>query len=89
MAPGTTATAPLVVDDLPAQDVVVARVVGAYSQISDAHAHIGAYVAEHGLTEADGAADALVGKTFNVYLGDPSTTPLDERVTEVHRPVQG
>ncbi|MGC5628641.1 MerR family transcriptional regulator [Georgenia sp. Z1344] len=87
VAPGTTAEAPLEVVDVPAQEVVVARVVGPYDQISDAHALIGDRVTTDGLTFAEPAADGLVGKVFNTYYSDPSSTPEDEQVTEVHHPV--
>lgn len=87
VAPGTVVEAPLEVVAVPAQDVVVARVVGPYSQISDAHARITEYITEHGLTEADGEPDGFAGKAFNIYHGDPAQVPEDERVTEVHRPL--
>lgn len=88
VAPGTTAQAPLTVVDLPEQEVVAARVVGPYSGITDAHARITTYLAEHGLAEAPGEPDGLAGTVFNVYLTDPSEVPESEFLTDVHRPVR-
>ncbi|MBR7742280.1 MerR family transcriptional regulator [Phycicoccus sp. BSK3Z-2] len=88
VAPGTEATAPLEALDLPAQDVVVARVVGPYELISEAHARIQELCAAEGLRPAATSADDPVeAKVFNRYLTDPSGTAPEDLVTEVCVPV--
>lgn len=88
VASGTTAGEPLDVVDVPAQEVVVARVEGPYSLISEAHARIQEYVAEHGLTIAQAGNDAPVeNKHFNRYLNDPSQVPAEALLTEVCVPL--
>ncbi|MDO5696502.1 MAG: GyrI-like domain-containing protein [Dermatophilus congolensis] len=88
VAPGTTAAAPLEVHDIPEQDVVVARVEGPYSLISEAHARIQEFIAEHGLTAAEEGPDApLQNKHFNIYLNDPGSAPSEALLTEVYRPL--
>lgn len=86
--PGTSAEAPLAVQEVPAQDAVVARVVGPFTQIADAHGQIAEYLASNEVAEAPRTPDGLDGKVFNVYLTDPSTTDESEYLTDVHRPVR-
>ena len=50
--PGTTAEGPVEVIEVPEQRAVVARVVGPFSQISQAHAQITAFLTDNGLSEA-------------------------------------
>jgi DNA-binding transcriptional MerR regulator len=88
VAPGTVVAAPLTVHEVPEQDAVVARVVGPYSQIGDAHVAISEYLATNGLADAEPAADGLVGVHFSVYLTDPTQVGEEETVTEVHRIVR-
>lgn len=88
VAPGTTATEPLEAFDLPVQEVVIARVEGPYSLISEAHARIEEFVAEHGLTLAERGNDAPIeNKHFNRYLNDPSQVPAEALLTEVCVPL--
>lgn len=90
VVPGTPAAAPLEAFDLPARDAVVARVVGPYSLISEAHARIEEYLSEHGLRAARFAADGpppVAALVCNRYLTDPATTPPEANVTEVCVPV--
>ena len=84
----TEAVAPLEVLDLPARDVVMARVVGPYELISEAHARIQELLASEGLrAAATSVADPVEDKVFNRYLRDPSDTPAEELVTEVCVPL--
>lgn len=88
VADGTTAHAPLEVVHLPDQDVVVARVEGPYSLISEAHARIEELIAAQGLTVADrGPGSPIAAKVFNRYLNDPQVCPEEDLVTEVHVPL--
>lgn len=87
VAAGSTASAPLEILDLPARDCVVARVVGPYSLISEAHARIEEFLAEQGLVAAEHAGDDPATKGFNRYLTDPSTTAPQDNVTEVCVPL--
>lgn len=88
VAPGSTAVAPLVVHELPARDVVLARVDGPYTLISEAHSRIEAYLGEHGLTLAEsGGSDDVASLGFNVYLTDPSTVAPEDNVTQVCLPL--
>ncbi len=85
--PGTTAEGPVEVIEVPEQRAVVARVVGPFSQISQAHAQITAFLTDNGLSEAPVDGAGLTGKVFNIYLSDPSTVEESEYLTDVHRPV--
>lgn len=87
VAEGTTIEAPLEVHRMPAQDLVVATSVGPYSQISEAHERIGAYVDAEGLRPAASGRDDIATKSFNRYLNDPAATPPAELVTEVCVPL--
>ncbi len=88
VAYGTTASAPLEVIDLPPQDVVLARVEGPYSLISEAHARIEEFVQAEGLTvAARGAGSPIETKVFNRYLADPGVCAEEDLVTEVHVPL--
>ncbi|NHA68940.1 MerR family transcriptional regulator [Phycicoccus flavus] len=90
VAPGSTASAPLEVLELPERAVVVARVQGPYELIGEAHARIQEYLEAEGLTAAaTSAEDPVEAKVFNRYLSDPSTTEPEDRVTEVCVPVRG
>lgn len=87
VAAGTVAEAPLQVFDVPAQDAVVARVVGPYVRIGDAHAAIAEYLDAEGLRPADRTADGVVGKHYNIYVNDPNQVTEDEQITDVCLPV--
>lgn len=86
--PGTTVEAPLEVLEVPEQEVVVARVLGPFSQISDAHSQITTYITQNGLNEAEVDPDGLAGKVFNFYLNDPCEVDDSELLCEVHRPLR-
>lgn len=87
--PGTTAQAPLEVHELPEQEVVLARVEGPYTQISEAHARIEELVRSERLTLAprSGIDDDIAVLGFNRYLVDPSQAALEDLVTEVCVPL--
>ncbi|SMC35412.1 MerR family transcriptional regulator [Janibacter indicus] len=87
--PGTTAQAPLEVHELPEQEVVLARVEGPYTQISEAHARIDELVRSEGLTLAprSGIDDDIAVLGFNRYLVDPSQAAPEDLVTEVCVPL--
>ncbi|MGE9782272.1 MerR family transcriptional regulator [Janibacter sp. G368] len=87
--PGTTAQAPLEVHELPEQEVVLARVEGPYTQISEAHARIDELVRSEGLTLAprSGIDDEIAVLGFNRYLVDPSQAAPEDLVTEVCVPL--
>lgn len=88
VAPGTTATEPLEVLDLPEQDVIMARVEGPFSLISEAHARIQEFATEQGLTFAARDDSSPVNlKVFNRYLTDPSQVPEEAQLTEVCVPL--
>lgn len=88
VASGTTVEGPLELLEVPEQEVVAARVVGPFSQISEAHAQITTYIAENNLAEAPVDTDGLAGKVFNFYLNDPSKVDESQLLTDVHRPVR-
>ena len=73
--PGTTADGPVQVIDVPEQRVVVARVVGPFSQISQAHAQITAFLTDKGLSEAPGVAPGPRGPARVAALGDTRVCP--------------
>lgn len=87
--PGTTAQAPLEVHELPGQEVVLARVEGPYTQLSEAHARIDELVRSEGLTLAprSGIDDDIAVLGFNRYLVDPSQAAPEDLVTEVCVPL--
>lgn len=87
--PGTTAQAPLEVHELPEQEVVLARVEGPYTQISEAHARIDELVRSEGLTLAprSGIDDDIAVLGFNRYLVDLSQAAPEDLVTEVCVPL--
>lgn len=87
--PGTTAQAPLEVHELPEQEVVLARVEGPYTQLSEAHARIDELVRSEGLTLAprSGIDDDIAVLGFNRYLVDPSQAAPEDLVTEVCVPL--
>lgn len=85
---GTIAEAPLEIAVLPEQEVVLARVIGSYAQISEAHEQIAAFLDEHRLVAAQVGSDDLATKVFNRYLTDPSTTAEADLVTEVCLPLR-
>lgn len=86
--PGTTAAEPLHILELPAQDVVMARVEGPYALITEAHGRIEEAVRDNGWAVADRAADAPVHhKVFNRYLNDPRQVPPEALLTEVCVPL--
>ena len=87
--PGTTAQAPLEVHELPEQEVVLARVEGPYTQISEAHARIDELVRSEGLTLAprSGIDDDIAVLGFNRYLVVPSQAAPEDLVTEVCVPL--
>ncbi len=88
VAAGSTASAPLEVLDLPAQDVAMARVEGPYTLIPEAHARIEEMVREQGLTVADRGTQAPAHhKVFNRYLNDPRQVPAEALLTEVCVPL--
>ncbi len=87
VAAGSRASAPLEILDLPARDVVVARIVGPYSLISEAHARIEEFLAEHDLRAAEQDGGIPATKVFNRYLTDPGTTSPQDTVTEVCVPL--
>ncbi len=83
---GSTASAPLEMFDLRAQEAVVARVVGPYALITEAHARIAEFARAEGLTLAAGGPDAPVEqRNRNRYLSDPGAG--SEHVTEVIVPL--
>ena len=87
--PGTTAQAPLEVHELPEQEVVLARVEGPYTRISEAHARIDELVRSERLTLAprSGIDDDIAVLGFNRYLVDPSQAAPEDLVTEVCVPL--
>lgn len=86
---GTTVEAPLEVHELPEQQVVMARVEGPYTLISEAHTRIEEFVAAEGLALADreGLDDPIERLGFNRYLSDPSQATPEDLVTEVCVPL--
>lgn len=82
---GTAVSAPLETMVFPERECVVARVVGPYSGIADAHDAIAAYMAEHNL--GCSCAGDLADRAFNLYLNDAGATPEEQLLTEVHVPI--
>ena len=82
---GTAVSAPLETMVFPERECVVARVVGPYSGIADAHDAIAAYMAEHDL--GCSCAGDLADRAFNLYLNDAGATPEEQLLTEVHVPI--
>lgn len=85
VAPGTRVEAPLEVFELPRRDCVVARVLGSYDQITEAHHRIAEHVAAERLSLATG--DEVEHKAFNLYLTTPDLVGDEELVTEVYEPL--
>lgn len=85
VGPGTQVAEPLEVLQLPARDCLVARVLGPYDQISQAHDLINARLTAEGLSPASGGG--VAGKAFNRYLTTPDQVPQEELVTEVYEPL--
>ncbi len=90
VAPGTTASEPLEVIALPEREVVMARIVGPYSLITEAHTRIGTFARENGISLACGGPDAPIAeRNGNRYLTTPGSVSDDEHVTEVWVPIAG
>lgn len=89
VAPGTTATAPLEVHDIPEQQVVQARVEGPYTLITEAHTRIEEFAAAEGLSVAPrrDLDDPVEQLGFNRYLVDCTDAPPEDLVTEVCMPL--
>ncbi|ACZ21008.1 putative transcription activator [Sanguibacter keddieii DSM 10542] len=85
VAPGTLAVPPLEVLELPSRDCLVARVLGSYDQITEAHRRIDERVAAEHLTFATG--EAVERKAFNLYLRTPDQVGEQDLVTEVCEPL--
>lgn len=83
--PGTVAEAPLEILELPERDCLMARVVGPYSQITEAHDRINARLVEEGLSVSDG--DSAADRAFNLYLTTMDQVPPEELITEVYEPL--
>ncbi|MCG7311114.1 GyrI-like domain-containing protein [Brachybacterium sp. ACRRE] len=82
---GTEAADELEIIELPARDCLVARVTGAYDQISEAHDLINERLASEGLAaRADGT---LAGHAFNIYLTSPDQVSEEEQLTDVCQPL--
>ncbi len=82
VASGTTAEPPL---EIPQRDCLVARVVGPYDQVSQAHDLIAERMVADGLSRLrDGS---LAAKCFNRYLSTPDQVGPEELVTEVCVPL--
>ncbi|NNG18128.1 MerR family transcriptional regulator [Naumannella sp. ID2617S] len=88
VAAGVTAQAPLEVFDLPAQEVVVGTLRGAYHRLSDVHARIAEHLQQNGLRPAARTAEGVVGKHYNVCLNDPPEVAEEDRLTELHLPIR-
>lgn len=86
---GTTVEAPLEVHEVPERDVVMARVEGPFTLISEAHTRIEEFVAAEGLppVDRDGLDDPIERLVFNRYLSDPSETAPEDQLTEVCVPL--
>lgn len=78
-------SAPLERVELAARDCLVARVVGPYARIAEAHTLLGQRLAEEGLTVACG--DDIGARVFNIYLNSPEEVSEAELVTEVCVPL--
>ncbi len=86
VAAGTTAAEPLVVSDLEARDCLVARVLGPYDQITQAHDLIAARLTADSLRPRSGRTRA--DKAFNLYLTTPEECAPQDLVTEVCLPLR-
>ena len=78
-------SAPLERVGLAERDCLVARVVGPYARIAEAHTLIGQRLAEEGLAVAGG--DDIGARVFNIYLNSPEEVSEAELVTEVCVPL--
>ena len=86
VAPGTTASDPLEIIELPARTCLVAKVVGPYDRISAAHDLINERIAAEGAAMPNDGG--LAAKAFNRYLTSPDQVGPDEQVTEVCQPLR-
>lgn len=88
VAAGVTAEAPLEAIDLPETVAVVARVIGPYSLITEAHARIAEFADREGISLAAGGPQAPVAeRNRNLYLTAPDAT--DGPITDVIMPTLG
>lgn len=87
--PGTRAPAPLTVHEVPEQEVVMARLQGPYSLITEAHTRIDEFVRAEGLSLArrHDLDDPVGVLGFNRYLNDCSDTAEEDLLTEVCMPL--
>ena len=85
VAPGTQAVPPLLVVELPSRDCLVARVLGSYDQITEAHRRIDERVAAEHLTFATG--EGVEHKAFNIYVAATDQVAPEDLVTEVYEPL--
>lgn len=86
VAPGTRATAPLEVFELPAQEVLVGTLRGPYHRLGEVHHRINEYLQRNGL-QAARRSEEVAGKHFNLYLNDPAQVSEAEQLTELHFPI--
>lgn len=85
VAEGTEVTGELKILTLPERDCLVARVTGAYDQISEAHDLINKRLASEGLAaHVDGT---LAGHAFNIYLTTPDQVSEEGQLTDVYLPL--
>ena len=87
--PGTTAADPVEVHEVPEQRVVMARVEGPYTLITEAHSRIDEFVRAEGLTlvPRSGREDPIEVLGSNRYLSDPTETAPEDLLTEVRMPL--
>ena len=78
-------SAPLERVGLAERDCLVARVVGPYARIAEAHTLLGQRLAEEGLRVAYG--DDIGTRVFTIYLNSPEEVSETELVTEVCVPL--
>ena len=85
VAVDTSVSEPLTLQQLPARNCLVARVLGSYDQISQAHDMIAAQMAAGDLTPlCDGT---LSSRAFSFYLTTPDEVATEELITEVCVPL--
>ncbi|KAB1660311.1 MerR family DNA-binding transcriptional regulator [Pseudoclavibacter chungangensis] len=85
VVPGTSVEPPVDVLELPARDCLVARVVGPYDRISEAHDLIAAHLTTEGIAVRDDVSPA--GRAFNLYVTTPDQVDEADLVTEVCVPL--
>ena len=78
-------SAPLERVELAERDCLVARVVGPYARIAEAHTLIGQHLAEEGLTVAYG--NDVSAQVFTIYLNSPEEVSEAKLITEVCVPL--